>query len=189
MIEDELVTDYTQPDHRLGSATFDSSRRYRYQLTRRWEGDYNPSPVTWIMLNPSTADALTDDATVRRCVAFAKRWGWGGIRVYNLYALRATNPRTMLHPGAIAQYTGVLNNDVIRVALCPPDGPVVAAWGTHGAWQGRGAEMLTLLDGLGVEPYCLGMTKNMQPRHPLRLAASTKPRRLASIAAVTPQRP
>ena len=40
---------------------------YRYLLWRRWQ----PSApvVNFIMLNPSTADAVQDDPTVTRCIA------------------------------------------------------------------------------------------------------------------------
>jgi hypothetical protein len=47
------------------------------------------------MLNPSTADDVFDDATIRRCVGFAKRWGFSGIVVTNLFAYRATQPKDL----------------------------------------------------------------------------------------------
>ncbi|MES2137565.1 MAG: DUF1643 domain-containing protein [Pseudomonadota bacterium] len=52
--------------------------------------------VAFVMLNPSTADAVQDDPTIRRCIGFAKAWGKGGIVVINLFAFRATNPKDML---------------------------------------------------------------------------------------------
>ncbi len=66
--------------------------RYRYRLTRRW-GD---GPLlSFIMLNPSTADAEVDDPTIRRCMGFARRDGYGGIVVGNLYAFRTTKPKAL----------------------------------------------------------------------------------------------
>lgn len=65
---------------------------YRYRLWRRW--GIGPH-ATWIMLNPSTADADLDDPTIRRCIGFARAWGFSAIEVVNLFALRATNPREL----------------------------------------------------------------------------------------------
>ena len=77
----------------LSDAVISECGRYRYMLTRQWAGGHT-STGTWllpiIMLNPSTADASIDDPTIRRCAAFAKREGWHGIRVVNLFAFRAT---------------------------------------------------------------------------------------------------
>ena len=67
--------------------------KYRYRLTRKW--GYG-RPCGFIMLNPSTADALHDDPTIRRCVGFAKAWGCGALIVVNLFAVRATSPREMM---------------------------------------------------------------------------------------------
>ncbi|TMF61888.1 MAG: DUF1643 domain-containing protein, partial [Chloroflexi bacterium] len=67
-------------------ATFSADRRYRYRLWRRWDGAR--PVVAFVMLNPSTADARRDDPTIRRCIGFAKSWGFGGVEVVNLFAYR-----------------------------------------------------------------------------------------------------
>lgn len=67
--------------------------KYRYQLWRIW--DNTKSLCMWVMHNPSTADANEDDPTIRRCIGFAKSWGYGGIYVGNIFAYRATNPKDM----------------------------------------------------------------------------------------------
>lgn len=66
---------------------------HRYVLRRSWMGD--GGVVNFIMLNPSTADDVFDDATIRRCVGFAKRWGFSGLVVTNLFAYRATQPKDL----------------------------------------------------------------------------------------------
>jgi len=140
-------------------AVFSPDRVYRYDLTRHW----GPKPycVTWIMLNPSTADENTDDPTIRRCIAYSKAWGYDGLAVVNLFALRATHPRVMIKHLAPE---GPDNNLVIK-ARAESSPVVVAAWGLHGAHRGRARDVLALLD--GVQLHCLGLTANGQPRHPL----------------------
>ena len=63
---------------------------YRYRLTREWDAAL--PPLGWIMLNPSTADDTRDDPTIRKCVGFARRNGYGSIRVANIIPARATKP-------------------------------------------------------------------------------------------------
>ena len=75
-----------------GSAEISDCGHYRYSLYREWR--YNPRLIVWMMLNPSTADALTNDPTLRRCIDFSRQWGYGGLIVVNLYAFRASKPKT-----------------------------------------------------------------------------------------------
>jgi hypothetical protein len=81
-------------------AEFSDCGTYRYALWRTWNA-LQPG-VLFVGLNPSTADATTDDPTIRRCIGFAKRWGYGGITMANVFAYRATDPRemTVLAPSA-----------------------------------------------------------------------------------------
>lgn len=51
--------------------------------------------MTFIMLNPSTADAAIDDPTIRRCLGFMVREGLGSLRVVNLFTLRTSKPRVL----------------------------------------------------------------------------------------------
>ena len=114
-------------------AAFNEARTHRYLLARSWQPGL---PVmTWIMLNPSTADAFADDPTIRRCVSFARREGCGGIVVTNLFALRATDPRELrLHSDPV----GACNDQVIDAHAC---GTVVVAWGAGGNLSGRGGQV------------------------------------------------
>lgn len=138
--------------------------QYRYALTRRW-GEA-PS-LRFVMLNPSTADASLDDPTIRRCMGFAKRDGYGGLVVLNLYAYRATNPKALL---TCADAVGPGNDDMLRAHLRSSVGvgrPVVAAWGAN-ARLDRWDQVLALAS--GVDWRCLGTTKSGAPRHPLYLS-------------------
>src|ERR1700761_9373795 len=104
------------------SAKFSPDEKYRYTLSRRWsEGPL----LTWLMFNPSTATEYTLDATVRRCMGFSKRWGYGGFVVVNLYAIRGTDPKT---PAKVEDPIGPENdywiNEVFRETQ-----DVICAWG------------------------------------------------------------
>lgn len=152
----------------LAAAVFDSRERaYRYLLTRIW--DPTKAPVVFLMLNPSTADALEDDATIRRLAhpksGFARRMGAGGLVVVNLFALCSTDPRALRHhPDPV----GPLNDVFIRRATAGAS-TVVAAWGAAGVEHGRGARVVETLRGRRVPLHCLGQTSTGQPRHPLYL--------------------
>ena len=141
--------------------------RYRYWLSRRWG---NSDAAVFVMLNPSTADALVDDPTIRRCVGFAKDWGCGGVFVVNLYAYRATKPADLW---TAADPVGPDNDANLTVAAewaADYDAPLIAAWGAN-AKPDRVARVLAL-PGMG-RLQCLGVTKAGQPRHPLYLRAGT----------------
>jgi hypothetical protein len=139
---------------------------YRYRLERTW----STSPkVAFIMLNPSTADAEKDDPTIRRCVSFAKSWGYGGLIVGNLFALRSTDPKALISaPDPI----GPDNDAHLRaIALCAER--VVCAWGAHGSHHNRDKHVTRLFK-LQHELASLGVTGKGQPKHPLYIAATTE---------------
>lgn len=143
-----------------GGATFSTDRRYRYRLWRRW--DRSRPVVAFVMLNPSTADARNDDPTIRRCVGFARSWGYGGIEVVNVFAYRASDPRALR---AVDDPAGAENGRHIRRAVGRAD-LVVLAWGA----QASGSGLLSL-----PRARCLGLTRSGQPRHPLYLRRDVRP--------------
>jgi hypothetical protein len=149
-------------------ATFDRTRRYRYRLWRTW--DRSGPRLLFIMLNPSTADAEKLDPTVRRCVGFAERWGYGSLEVANLFALRSTDA------GALYQVddpVGPENDrhieDAVRMSAC-----VIAAWGHHGRLRGRDEQVQELVT-RHADLSCLRRTKHGFPGHPLYLPGSLEP--------------
>jgi hypothetical protein len=148
------------------SAVFDPGRTHRYLLTRIW--DPSRPPLVFVMLNPSTADAVVEDPTIRRLAGqngFARREGAGGVVVVNLFALRSTDPRALLrHPDPIGRY----NDAFIRQSI-NTGGTVVAAWGAAGVTGNRGQQVARYLKARGVALHCLGRTSEGHPRHPLYL--------------------
>lgn len=149
-------------------ASFSFDGMYRYSLTRRW--DYGDSCCTFVMLNPSTADAELDDPTIRRCVDFARKWGHDLLCVVNLYAFRATKPADMWRA---ADPVGPANNAHIRTA-CEIADQVVLAWGAKPRARKRIDEVLDLLDDL--KTGCLAITKDGYPQHPLFVPGDTRTR-------------
>jgi len=154
------ATDPTADDRDSG-AVISEDGRYRYSLWRSW--DRSVEPLTFVMLNPSTADALADDPTIRRCVRFARDHSFGGMRVLNLYAYRATNPRDMFRA---VDPVGPENDS--HFGDLGATTQVIAAWGAH-ARPDRVRQVLRILEGKPV--YCLGVTQAGAPRHPLYVRA------------------
>lgn len=139
--------------------------RFRYWLSRHWEPGERALPI--IMLNPSTADSSNDDPTIRRCMSFARREDFGGIRVVNLFAFRATSPDDMkAAPDPFGPEGSNSINNVLAAAKLL-DIPVLAAWGAHGGHLDRAASVITSAKGYGVRLLCLGTTAAGHPRHPL----------------------
>lgn len=145
------------------SAGFSLCRRYRYCLSRTW--DESLSRVLFVGLNPSTADDQRDDPTVRRCIGFAQRWGYGGLLLVNLFAYRTTDPSGLTE---VDDPIGPNNDDWIANGQLKTE-CVVAAWGNHGRLFKRDEAVLQSL----TRPFCLGRTMSGCPRHPLYLAAGT----------------
>ena len=156
------------------TASFSRDRSYRYDLGRRWgEGP----TLTWVMLNPSMADERQDDPTIRRCISFSLAWGFGALRVVNLFALRTPDPRALLEA---SDALGPRGERALRAALRDADA-VVAAWGNvHPPLAERASEVRRVLP---TEAWCLGVTRRGEPRHPLYVAGGTEPVTLSVFGA------
>lgn len=170
-IEDIGAPEMTQSEQKekIVNTGADVEMGNRYRLWRVWAPE--ALSVLWVMLNPSVADAGKDDATIRRCIGFAKRWGYGGIEVVNLYSVISTDPRRLRDlgypngPRADAAIHDVLTEGTV--------GMVVYAWG-NGGMPSRARQIDDLVTSWGFDPKCLGHTKSGRPRHPVRLGYDTK---------------
>lgn len=157
-------------DELVGRATFSDDLRYRYMLSRFWGSD---PAVTFIMLNPSTGDERNLEATTAGCASRARKWGYGGIVVANLFALISTDPKVLAKS---ADPIGPLNNafiDNLQTLNVHTDGKIICAWGKHGRLNNREQEVLKLLK--GVPLYALDLNKDGTPRHPLHMSHSKEP--------------
>lgn len=161
------------------SAEISECGRYRWWLRRSWQlwtkqGEHVPGKgvCCFVMLNPSTADGTQDDPTIRRCIGFARSWGYNVLSVRNLFAYRATDPRELLNGQGV---TGGHRGDMELLAACTAD-LLIAAWGS-GVPFGRDTEALYMFSKhfSGKQIHCLGTTKHGHPRHPLYVKASAEP--------------
>lgn len=147
---------------------------YRYRLERDLGGvEADPNrhvAVAFVMLNPSTADAERDDPTIRRCIGYARRWGYGKLIVGNAYAWRSTDPAGLW---TAPDPVGPDNDQHIKQIARDAD-LVVCAWGAH-ASADRARRVYELITSAGRQPRALTLTKAGAPGHPLRLRADLRP--------------
>lgn len=138
---------------------------YRYELRRIWNGALPLLVVC--MLNPSTADHLIDDPTIKTLVHFGKLWGYGGLLVVNFYAFRSSTPAALK---AASDPEGTLNGQRICEALAyaAANGrKLLAAWGNHPAAAKWEPWLVQTAANFGVELVCLGTTLSGAPKHPM----------------------
>lgn len=174
-----MATLFENPPRFTRSAEISECGRYRWWLRRSWpnvdeHGQHTPGrgACCFVMLNPSTADGVQDDPTIRRCVGFAKRWGFSALSVRNLFPWRATDPSELFHADSV---TGGHRGDQELLAACTAD-MVVLAWGAKVPFK-RDHEALRLFAQHfpAVPLYCLERTKAGSPRHPLYVRSDAEP--------------
>ena len=143
-------------------AVFSSCRRYRYTLWRGIGAEY----VQFIGLNPSTADEVKDDQTIRKCTRFVQLLGYSRFCMTNLFSYRATVPSEMKK----ATFPVGEETDKWLLDISSKAALVIAAWGVHGTFLSRDKEVIQMLPNL----HCFGFSKNGSPLHPLMLPYTTK---------------
>lgn len=156
-------------------AIFSECGNFRYVLWRIWKDGAQARILRFIMLNPSTADAETDDSTVRRCIGFAQRLGFDGIKIYNLFAFRATKTADLRKAGFPIgeQNDTYILSGAKNAAAC--NTPVVIAWGAMQFPESVGSRtthVIGLLARVGAPVHALHINQNGSPGHPLFLPYS-----------------
>ncbi len=150
----------------LGRALFSPCQAYRYTLHRTLRKD-GLGICVFIMLNPSTATAETNDPTVRRCIGYATDWGYRTLTVLNAFAFRGTDPKDMK---AADEPVGPDNDHWIRtIAQSESLRRVIVAWGKDGIHRDRDLAVMRILTQRGTPVFCLGTNLDGTPRHPLYL--------------------
>lgn len=166
----------------IRKATISQCGKYRYELTRTWDKEL--PKVMFIMLNPSKADGEEDDTTIRRCINYAKDWGYGSLVVCNLFAYRATDPDDLKAFGKkhgvqlMVEGTEDTNQIYIDENAVEAD-KVILAWGIRGnMFGGRDQLLINYLRTLRVKMYYLELSSIWEmPCHPLMLKKNLKPKR------------
>lgn len=153
------------------SAIISDCGMYRYRLERH--GLSGSGAVAWIMVNPSTADATQDDATIRKVVGFSERMGAGWAIVGNKFAYRATDVRELR---TARDPRGPENNEhLLQIMRAAPT--VIAAWGPLSKLpkhlRNRWRTVAEIAEHAGARLMCLGTAQDGQPRHPLMLSYDT----------------
>ncbi len=140
---------------------------YRFFLERSWDNDLPKLPIC--MLNPSTGDAEKDDQTIRRLINFAKRWGYGGLAIVNLYPLRSPKPSEMWASKERSHDDNHQWLDTIIVIAENNGNKLLIAWGNDGAWEGKADQFIRQVKERSktVELVTLGKTGHGNPRHPM----------------------
>jgi hypothetical protein len=149
---------------------FSPCRKWRYTLWRSWPIDIfsgSRGALMIIGLNPSTADETKDDPTIRRCIGFAKAWGFSSLCMTNLFAWRDTDPKGM----KAAEDPVGPENDRWLLECSINAGLIIAAWGTHGAHLDRGNKVKAMIPNL----HCMRQNSDGSPAHPLYLPGSLQP--------------
>ncbi|MEZ5776764.1 MAG: DUF1643 domain-containing protein [Paracoccaceae bacterium] len=141
-------------------ALYSECGAYRYLLTRDWGGG---GRILYVLLNPSTATEERNDPTVERCERRARRAGYGGFAVANIFAFRATDPGDLKR----AEEPVGKRNDEVLLRAAAKARRIVCGWGNHGAHLERGDAVLRLLRTHGGMLWHLGLTSAGRPRHPL----------------------
>lgn len=153
------------------------SGNYRWWLYRCWAAE--KPLIIWLMMNPSTADHRKNDPTILKIMRYAKKWGYGGVLVLNVYAYRTSKPENLPH--RMTERVGHLNDwwiDTMFRYAKRKKIPVVCAWGVK--HKERGDLVRRVAAGLGLQLQCLEVALNGEPKHPRFLSESLRPRRLKS---------
>lgn len=167
-------------------------RNYRYTLWREWttQADLLNPPTSrsgrwpdnsyamFIGLNPSTADETKDDQTIRKCIGFAKRWGFSALCMTNLFAWRARQPEDMKR---VENPSGEDNQH--HLLQCASEaGIIIAAWSKHGSYRNQDLIVMQWLDGIGATLHCLRLNADGSPEHPLYVPYEVTPKPYTEVS-------
>jgi hypothetical protein len=163
-----MITRRHQKEDAASEAVYSNCESYRYSLTQLWGPGQR---LLCVMLNPSTATETQNDPTIERCERRARSAGFGALRVVNLFAFRATDPKRL---SGTPDPVGPANDATLAESVAWSD-LILCGWGQHGHLLGRAALVEAWLRGGGWPLYHLGLNKDGSPKHPLYIAYQRQP--------------
>ena len=132
----------------------------RYRLWRIW--DPEKPLLLYVLLNPSHADAQTDDRTVSKLIQFSRDWEYGGFYLGNIHSYISSDPKLLVHH--------LIPNEPLNIfhlkEMAKKSKKIVLGWGNSG-------KLPQWLKHITTQPYCLGINQNGSPKHPLYLSRKT----------------
>lgn len=156
------------------SATLSPCGLYRYRLERKVA---QTGPVyAFIGVNPSTADAEHNDATIRKLIGFTRAYNGSRFIVGNVIPFRATDVKELR---TVAIPTRVwLKNIEHLIAMTKDADILVPCWGRREKVPKHlntdFLEVLNILKQSEKPVMSFGLTKSGDPKHPLMLGYSTQ---------------
>jgi len=158
----ELLLQEIRNPSGVSGATFSWCNKYRYHLWRRWgEGKV----LTYLMCNPSKSDVFSTDPIMRKCLFYAKKYGYAGVDLLGIFALMSAKIKGL----EVDDPVGADNDEFIKAVR----GDVCFAWGKVGSrvkhQRDRPYRVIKMIDE-SVNVMCLGVTKDGNPKHPCYLS-------------------
>lgn len=144
-------------------AEFSKCGKHRLSLWRIW--DREKAFIAFIGLNPSTANASSDDPTIRRVTSIAKELGYGGIYMLNLFTYISTDPKKLnVYEGNLPE------SNTCMIEATNKCSTVIFAWGNFKVF-GRDIEVGKMYK----YAKALHINKNGSPKHPLYCKTNIQP--------------
>ena len=154
-------------------AHFSACEKFRYWLRRDW--DLSKAPISFLMLNPSTADEMVNDPTIERCQRRAITMGYGSMIIVNLFPFRMTDSKLLNTVPNLLSDSAEADDAILRaVALSEM---TVCGWGKHPLAAPRAQHIMQLLKqkNLQNKTMCLQLNADNSPQHPLYIGYAKQP--------------
>lgn len=145
----------------------------------RWRLDREVLPLlggpvaALVGVNPSTADAVANDQTIRKDIGFGERHGWSRIIKVNKFAFRARDVRALR---SASDPVGPEADRYLKEAFAEAD-LIIPCWGPltklPRPLRRRWREVADMMFASGKPVLCFGTALDGQPLHTLTLGYST----------------
>lgn len=154
--------------HGRGRAIFSLDNKERYFLSREFKKEGRN--ISFLMLNPSTADAGKLDPTVTRCMEYGKNWGFDRVCIVNIYPIIGSDPMILIKKKGDRE----LNRLFIEYSLKFSE-KIICAWGSHREVNFEKENLSDILFNNNKKLYSLGYNYDGNPKHPLYLKSNLEP--------------